>query len=159
MSAADSGRVPEWTIEPLPRGPRQSVHRFELRRGSTLVATFWHDHRGEECGLELPDGSTAEWREGNALTFLQGGGPRPLRLTRAAVAWLEEREWERQGCEICRGGWERSKPPPQVAVSDARDASLHRCPRCRTYWERRGQDPRAIDVERARRLYPVPLED
>ena len=55
------------------------------------VATYWHDHRGDDHGLEFANGTTDRWPVGRMTDFLAGGGPQPLRLTEAAVAYLTDK--------------------------------------------------------------------
>ena len=62
---------------------------FEILDGGRLVARFSHDHRGDDYWVEFPLGTTERAPlGGNSLTFLQGGGREPLRLTPEAVAYL-----------------------------------------------------------------------
>jgi hypothetical protein len=84
--------VPSFSVKQLARDPEPFGHyRYEIYRGYVRVARYWHDHRGEEHGIEFLDGTREAWPVGRMIDFLQGGGPEPLRLSPAAVAWLEQR--------------------------------------------------------------------
>ena len=65
---------------------------YEIYYGGRLVARFWHDYRGEENGIVFLDGSKEDGPvAGNSNAFLQGGGPQPLTLSAAAVAYLRKK--------------------------------------------------------------------
>ncbi len=63
-------------------------------------------------------------------------------------------EWKHKGCEVCRGLWEAGRRPPELAVSIALHARLHRCETCGTFWEQHERYADVIAESEARRLYP-----
>jgi hypothetical protein len=65
------------------------VYWYDIFDGTRLVARYWHDHRGDEHGIEFVDGQCDEWPVGRRADFLTGGGPVPLRLSKAAVQYLQ----------------------------------------------------------------------
>lgn len=64
-------------------------------------------------------------------------------------------EWSDKGCNACRAMWERGAPPPELAVSILRHATLHLCPECRTYWEAHERYADIISVEEVERQYGI----
>jgi hypothetical protein len=66
-------------------------YAYEIFDGPCLVATYWHDYRGDEHGIVFVDGRSEEWPVGRVTDFLTGGGPRPLGLSNAAVAYLAKK--------------------------------------------------------------------
>jgi hypothetical protein len=83
--SADSFTVKQVANNPGPGGN----YNFEIYDGRTPVARLWHDYRGDEYGIVFPDGSKEDWPVGGSSNaFLEGGGPQPLRLSAAAVAYL-----------------------------------------------------------------------
>ena len=84
--------MPSFTVKQLARDREPfGNYRFEIYRGYVRVARYWHDHRGEEHGIELLDGTSEAWPVGRMTDFLEGRGLGPFRLSAAAVAWLERR--------------------------------------------------------------------
>lgn len=67
-------------------------------------------------------------------------------------------EWERQGCSVCRGGWESGARTGlrDVGASDALHARLYQCEICRTYWEERDGVTHEIPLEEADALQQEP---
>lgn len=53
-----------------------------------LVASYWHDFRGDEHGIKFIGGRSEDWPVGQVVDFLQGSGPEPLRLTEKAIEYL-----------------------------------------------------------------------
>jgi hypothetical protein len=70
--------------------PRQGsgAYLYQIWRNGQLVATYWHDFRGDEHGIEFADGRTEDSPVGRMTDFLKGGGPQPVRLSEEAVAYL-----------------------------------------------------------------------
>lgn len=66
-------------------------YEYEILKGSEIIATYWHDYRGDEHGLKFADGSTNDWPVGRMTDFVRGGGPEPLTLSSAAIEWLTQR--------------------------------------------------------------------
>lgn len=64
-------------------------YEYEIYDGARLVARYWHDFRGDENGIDFIDGRSEQW-PGRVSDFLTGGGPYPLGLSDAAVAYLAE---------------------------------------------------------------------
>lgn len=65
------------------------IHSYRIMSNGGMVARYWHDHRGDEHGIEFPDGRREGWPVGRSIDFHVGGGPEPLRLTPRAVAYLD----------------------------------------------------------------------
>jgi hypothetical protein len=80
-------------------------YRYRIHRDGTLVANYWCDFRGDDHGIHFLDGTSAGWPVGSVTAFIQGGGSGPLRLTEAAVAFLEEH---------VPAGSNKGTPPPQI---------------------------------------------
>lgn len=78
----------------VPREPFGSYY-FRIALDGRLVAHLWHDHRGDDYGLILPDGTKDPGPLESLSDFLTGGGPGPLLLTPRAVAYLDEKVRER----------------------------------------------------------------
>ena len=71
--------------------PRDSFaeYRYRVFRDNVLVAYFWHDHRGDESGIDFVGGASEPDPVHYPARFLEGGGPAPLSLSKHAVAFLE----------------------------------------------------------------------
>lgn len=54
---------------------------------------------------------------------------------------------------ICRRQWEEGSPPPELAVSQERRATLYRCDVCGTFWEQFERYADVVSSEDARRYY------
>lgn len=67
-------------------------HEYRIYKGDQLVATYWHDHRGDEHGIEFVDGTKDEWPVGRVVDFIEGGGRQSLMLSARAVAYLEAKQ-------------------------------------------------------------------
>lgn len=81
-----------FSVQQLARAPeRFSAYRYLIFDGDVLVARYWHDHRVDEHGIEFVDGRTEPWPVGGVTDFLVGGGPRPLRLSEAAVVYVAQK--------------------------------------------------------------------
>lgn len=65
------------------------LYRYEILDGERVVAKYWHDHRGDDHGIEFADGTTEDWPVGRMTDFLTGGGPQPLRLSKDAITYLK----------------------------------------------------------------------
>ena len=72
----------------MPRDPF-GPYRYDIMDGTQLVAHYWHDHRGDDGGIELLDGRSPAFPFIGVTRFLAGGGPQSLRLTTEAIAYLE----------------------------------------------------------------------
>ncbi len=78
---------------------RGSGHEYNIYDGDRLIATYWHDHRGDDHGIRFL-GREKEYpfrpRKdeyplfGRPADFLKGGGKQPLGLSDRAVAYLNE---------------------------------------------------------------------
>ena len=64
-------------------------YKYRIFRAGHLVASFWHDYRGDDHGLLFVDGTVESWPAGHMTDFLEGGGPQALRLTERAIRFLE----------------------------------------------------------------------
>ena len=67
------------------------LYRYEILDGKRVIATYWHDSRGDDHGIEFNDGTTEMWPVGKMTDVLKGGGPQPLRLSAAAIAYLKNK--------------------------------------------------------------------
>lgn len=65
-------------------------------------------------------------------------------------------QWESKGCAICRRQWAEGSPPPEIAVSQERRATLHQCKACGTFWEQFERYADVASPDDARRHYPAP---
>jgi hypothetical protein len=77
-----------FTILQTPRAADGWMYEYEITAANRLVARYWHDHKGDEHGIDFVDGESASWPVGNVTDFIDGGGPQPLRLTPAGVQYL-----------------------------------------------------------------------
>lgn len=66
-------------------------YRYRIYDGEQLVAHYWHDHRGDEHGIEFINGKSEEWPVGRMVEFIRGGGPQPLTLSDQAVSYLKQK--------------------------------------------------------------------
>lgn len=62
---------------------------YRISEDGQLIARFWHDYRGDDNGIVFIDGTKKNDPLGSRANFLEGGGPRPLVLTKRAVEYLE----------------------------------------------------------------------
>ncbi|TXH02529.1 MAG: hypothetical protein E6R07_15010 [Nevskiaceae bacterium] len=77
-----------FTVEQEPRPKGTWEYRYRIYKDGCLVAHYWHDHRGDEHGIEFIGGEKEPWPVGRMTEFLEGGGPQPLSLSSGAVAYL-----------------------------------------------------------------------
>ncbi len=72
---------------------RESFGNYDYRiyRGDKLIARYWHDYRGDEHGIDFVSGESEGWPVGRMIDFIEGGGPQPLVLSQAAVAYLRNK--------------------------------------------------------------------
>ena len=66
-------------------------YRYNIFENGHLVARYWHDHRGDDHGIEFLNGTTEEWPVGRMVEFITGGGPQPLGLSDRAVTYLNKK--------------------------------------------------------------------
>ncbi|MCU0495284.1 MAG: hypothetical protein MUD01_27160 [Chloroflexaceae bacterium] len=66
-------------------------YTYHIFQAGQLVATYWHDYRGDEHGIIFMHGKKEAWPVGRMVDFLTGGGPQPLGLSAKAVAYLDEK--------------------------------------------------------------------
>jgi hypothetical protein len=67
-------------------------YTYRIYQDDRLIARYWHDHRGDEHGIEFVGGTREDWPVGRMIDFVEGGGPEPLRLSDRAVAYLKARK-------------------------------------------------------------------
>jgi hypothetical protein len=80
----------EFRIEPAGRNDEPEGHlRFHIQRGSRLVARYWHDHRGEDHGIEFVAGGAESRPVGRVSEFIETDANGAPVLSKRAVAWLE----------------------------------------------------------------------
>ena len=79
----------EWkkVLNEVPRYPDD----IGLIDGESIIAHYWHDHRGDEHGIDFVKNGPSEFPFNSTLDFLEGGGPEPLRLSIRAIEWLTMR--------------------------------------------------------------------
>ena len=65
--------------------------RYHIYKGDLLIAHYWHDHRGDDHGIEFVNGPRESWPVGRMTEFIEEGGPKPLTLSARAVAYLERK--------------------------------------------------------------------
>ena len=75
------------------RTKRESFGNYTYRiyQDNKLIACYWHDYRGDEHGIDFVSGESEGWPVGRIIDFIKGGGPQPLVLSEAAVAYLREK--------------------------------------------------------------------
>lgn len=66
-------------------------HNYRIYREGRFVASYWHDFRGDEHGIEFANGTSDPWPVGRMIDFIVGGGPQPLVLSARAVAYLDQK--------------------------------------------------------------------
>ncbi|MAG92775.1 MAG: hypothetical protein CMJ48_03370 [Planctomycetaceae bacterium] len=82
----------QFTIQRATRQRKSfGIYEYEILKGSSIIAQYWHDYRGDEHGIKLADGTTEDWPVGCMTDFLHGGGPEPVTLSPAAIEWLTQR--------------------------------------------------------------------
>jgi hypothetical protein len=66
--------------------------------------------------------------------------------------------WDRQGCAVCRGGWESGSRTGlrDAGASDVLHARLYQCEICRSYWQEREGVTHEISLEEADALQQHP---
>jgi hypothetical protein len=77
-----------FAVEPVPRIKGDCEYRYRIYEDGRLIADYWHDHRGDDHGIEFVDGKKEHWPVGRMTEFLEGGGKLPLSLSTAAVDYL-----------------------------------------------------------------------
>ncbi len=66
-------------------------YSYHIYKSGRLIARYWHDYRGDEHGIEFVNGITELCPVGQTTDFLEGGGPKPLVLSKRAVAYIEHK--------------------------------------------------------------------
>jgi hypothetical protein len=67
-------------------------YRYRIYQDDRLIAYYWHDYRGDEHGIEFVTGSAESCPVGRMTDFLEGGGPKPLRLSELAILYLDKKQ-------------------------------------------------------------------
>ena len=65
-------------------------YEYEVLDNETVIARYQHDYRGDEAGITFVDGNKRRWPFACVTDVVVGGGPQPLGLSDAAIAWLNE---------------------------------------------------------------------
>lgn len=66
------------------------------------------------------------------------------------------KEWKDQGCEYCRGNWEKYDDRLTLLKdSSVMQARLYRCPKCKSYWEENQRYACEIPEEEAKKNYDL----
>jgi hypothetical protein len=82
-----------YRIEYGKRGDSPSGGQFYyIYDDDQLIARYWHDHRGDDCGIDFVSGNSEDWPFSHLGQVLAGGGPLPLTLTNEAIVFLETRK-------------------------------------------------------------------
>lgn len=68
------------------------TYTYRIYDGNRLVARYWHDHRGDAHGIEFAGGRSDNSLVGRMIDFIEGGLPKPLRLSERAQSYLKERQ-------------------------------------------------------------------
>ena len=66
-------------------------YEYEILDGEAMIATYWHDYRGDEHGIIFLDGRRDDGFPGRTNEFIQGGGPEPIRLSSLAIEYLDQK--------------------------------------------------------------------
>jgi hypothetical protein len=66
-------------------------YRYRIYRGDTLIAHYWHDYRGDDHGIDFVNGLSEGWPVGRMVDFIEGGGPKPLVLSKHAVIYIQNK--------------------------------------------------------------------
>lgn len=87
-------RVVNYIIQQVTAATRGQFgeHKYRIYKDGHLVAMYWHDHHGDDHGIEFTDGTKYEWPVGRVTDFLEGGGPQSLALSDGAIAYLEAKQ-------------------------------------------------------------------
>lgn len=80
-----------YRIESEPGRDKFGNYRFRIYRDEKLVAHYWHDYRGDEHGIDFVSGKSDPWPIGRMTDFVEGGGPKPLKLSARGVAYMDEK--------------------------------------------------------------------
>lgn len=80
-----------FTIQQESRPKGAYEYRYLILKDGCVIAHYWHDHRGDGHGIEFLDGTKDSWLVGQMTDFLEGGGPQPIALTAAAIAYLSRK--------------------------------------------------------------------
>lgn len=83
-----SGNAVSYRIEQDDSTKRRSFGEYTYRiyDGDRLIAKYWHDHRGDEHGIEFTDGRTEDW-PAEVAEFLESvADAKPA----SAARWLQE---------------------------------------------------------------------
>ena len=65
-------------------------YRYGIYENGKIIAYFWHDYRGDDNGIEFVNGISAHDPVGKMTNFLEGGGPKPLTLSKRAINYINE---------------------------------------------------------------------
>ena len=77
------------TIKQVAKDPQPfGNYNYEIYNNEILVARYWHDYRGDGQRLILMNGKSEDPPFGSVSDFMTGGGPKPLGLSAAAIAYL-----------------------------------------------------------------------
>ena len=63
-------------------------YEYDILDDGAVIATYWHDYRGDEHGLLFTDGKRDDSFPGRTIEFVEGGGPEPIRLSRLAIDYI-----------------------------------------------------------------------
>ncbi|MCA6063704.1 hypothetical protein [Thalassolituus marinus] len=67
--------------------------------------------------------------------------------------------WHDQGCQYCRGLWEKGLTPPEIFVDYEGHQRLHKCDKCESYWVQYERYASAVTPEEARASFPMVFKD
>jgi hypothetical protein len=63
-------------------------YKYRIYQDGRLIAHYWHDHRGDEHGIEFVNCTKELSPLGQMTNFIEGGGPQPLVLSQRAVTYI-----------------------------------------------------------------------
>lgn len=66
-------------------------YKYRIYKNDKFVASYWHDYRGDEHGIQFVNGKSDFSFAGRMVDFIEGGGAKPLTLTGRAVKYLDEK--------------------------------------------------------------------
>ena len=65
-------------------------YEYSILRDGAPFAIYWHDFRGDDSGLKFSSGKEIQWPLGDVSNFLDGGGSKPITLSKRAEKLLLE---------------------------------------------------------------------
>ena len=66
-------------------------YSYRIYENARLIATYWHDYRGDGHGIDFMGGPSEFCPVGRMTDFIEGGGSQPLSLSNRAVAYIKQK--------------------------------------------------------------------